>query len=75
MAVVVYLCWYYPAGFARNIAPEDLNARSFLVFLFLLMFMLFTSSFSHVAIVWIETPETAGVLASLIWVLCIAFCG
>ncbi|EEU37330.1 uncharacterized protein NECHADRAFT_37125 [Fusarium vanettenii 77-13-4] len=75
MAVIMYFCWYYPVGFVQNTTSDDVSIRGFLVFLFLLMFMLFTSTFSHFAIVWIETAEEAGVLASLLWMLCISFCG
>lgn len=74
MAVLIYFCWYYPVGFIRNTTSDDQASRGFLIFLFLWMFMLFTSTFSHLAITWIKTAEEAGVLASLLWMLCIAFC-
>ncbi|KAF5666080.1 ABC transporter CDR4 [Fusarium heterosporum] len=75
MAVVIYFCWYYPVGFVHNTTADDQQIRGFLVFLYLWMFMLFTSTFSHFAIVCIGTAEEAGVLANLLWLLCIAFCG
>ncbi|GKU06341.1 abc transporter cdr4 [Fusarium langsethiae] len=75
MAVIIYFCWYYPVGFVQNTTSDDQHIRGFLVFLFLLMFMLFTSTFSHFGIVCIGTAEEAGVLATLLWMLCIAFCG
>jgi ABC-type multidrug transport system permease subunit len=75
MAVIIYFCWYYPVGFVQNTTSDDQQIRGFLVFLFLWMFMLFTSTFSHFAIVCIGSPEEAGVLATLLWMLCIAFCG
>jgi ABC-type multidrug transport system permease subunit len=75
MAVIIYFCWYYPVGFVQNTTADDQHIRGFLVFLYLWMFMLFTSTFSHFAIVCIGTAEEAGVLANLLWLLCIAFCG
>ncbi|KAF5019292.1 hypothetical protein F66182_8710 [Fusarium sp. NRRL 66182] len=75
MAVVMYFCWYYPVGFVRNTTADDQAIRGFLVFLFLWVYLLFTSTFAHFAIVWIDLPETAGVLTSLLWMLCILFCG
>ncbi|KAF4828945.1 ZEB2-regulated ABC transporter 1 [Colletotrichum tropicale] len=75
MAVIMYFCWYYPVGFVRNTTPDDQAIRGFLVFLFLWVYLLFTSTFAHFAIVWIDLPETAGVLTSLLWMLCILFCG
>ncbi|KAF4949226.1 hypothetical protein FSARC_13532 [Fusarium sarcochroum] len=75
MALIMYFCWYYPVGFVRNTTADDQQIRGFLVFLFLWMYMLFTSTFSHFAIVCIGSAEEAGVLATLLWMLCISFCG
>ncbi|KAF7560227.1 hypothetical protein G7046_g3935 [Stylonectria norvegica] len=75
MAVVMYFCWYYPVGLVQNTTSDDVHVRGFLVFLFLWMFMLFTSTFSHFAITWVGTAEEAGVLASLLWLLCMSFSG
>ncbi|CAI6338584.1 unnamed protein product [Periconia digitata] len=75
MAVLAYLCWYYPVGFIQNTTATDTAERGAQVFLFLLQYMLFTSTFSHFAIAWIATSETAGVLVSLLWLLCISFSG
>ncbi|KAK7981413.1 hypothetical protein PG988_003651 [Apiospora saccharicola] len=76
MAVLAYLCWYYPVGFVQNTSSAtDAAERGAQVFLFLLQYMLFTSTFSHLAIAGVETAETAGVLASLLWLLCISFSG
>ncbi|KAF9767044.1 hypothetical protein IL306_000446 [Fusarium sp. DS 682] len=75
MAVLIYFCWYYPVGFVRNTTSDDQAIRGFLVFLYLWMFMLFTSTFSHAAIVCIATAEEAGVIATLLWMLSISFCG
>ncbi|KAK8065185.1 hypothetical protein PG997_011932 [Apiospora hydei] len=75
MAVLAYLCWYYPVGFLQNTSAADATERGAQVFLFLLQYMLFTSTFSHFAIAWVETAETAGVVATLLWLLCISFSG
>ncbi|KAL3448042.1 ABC-2 type transporter-domain-containing protein, partial [Aspergillus insuetus] len=75
MSVLIYVCWYYPIGFVANTAVEDKEIKGFLVFLFLWMFMLFTSTFSHFAITWVPNAEIGGVLASLLWMFCLVFCG
>ncbi|KAF4961927.1 hypothetical protein FSARC_9968 [Fusarium sarcochroum] len=75
MAVIVYFCWYYPVGFVINTTSDDQTIRGFLVFLFLWMFMLFTSTFSHFAITWVPNAEIGGVIASLLWIFCLIFCG
>ncbi|KAE8394416.1 ABC-2 type transporter-domain-containing protein [Aspergillus alliaceus] len=69
VAVLMYFCWFYPVGFTQNMTVEDVHIRGFLVFLFLWMFMLFVSTFSHLVITAMETPDTAGTLAALIWIL------
>lgn len=76
LAALAYLCWYYPVGFVQNAtAAADAAGRGGQVFLFLLQYLLFTSTFSHFCIAWVETAETAGVLATLLWLLCISFSG
>ncbi|CAG9988090.1 unnamed protein product, partial [Clonostachys byssicola] len=75
MAVAAYFCWYYPVGFYINTTAENTALRGFQVFLFLWMFMLFTSTFSHFAITWMPTAEVAGVLAALLWIFSLVFCG
>jgi ABC-2 type transporter. len=75
MAVLMYFCWYYPVGFVQNTTSDDQAVRGFAIFLLLWVYLLFTSTFAHFAIFWIDLPETAGVLTSLFWMLCILFCG
>ncbi|KAJ5995433.1 hypothetical protein N7481_002410 [Penicillium waksmanii] len=75
MAVIMYFCWYYPVGFVQNTTADDQAIRGFGVFLSLWVYLWFTSTFAHFAIFWIDLPETAGVLTSLFWMLCILFCG
>ncbi|EFQ96657.1 opaque-specific ABC transporter CDR3 [Nannizzia gypsea CBS 118893] len=75
MAVLMYVCWYYPIGFTKNTMEGDQAIRGFLVFLLLWTYMLFTSTIAHFAITWIDMPDTAGILTSFMWLLCIFFCG
>lgn len=47
MAVVIFFCWYYPIGMYRNAIPaHQVHERGGLMFLFVLVFMLFTSTFT-----------------------------
>ena len=76
MAVVIYFCWYYPIGLYKNAQPTDEVAyRGFQFFLFVLMFLLFTSTFSHMVIAGMDTAENGGNLANLVFSLCLIFCG
>lgn len=76
MGLIIYLCWYFPIGLYRNAEPTDtVNQRGGLMFLFVLTFLLFTSTFAHMIIAGIELAETGGNLANLFFSLCLIFCG
>ncbi|KAL2847893.1 ABC-2 type transporter-domain-containing protein [Aspergillus pseudodeflectus] len=76
MAVLIFVCWYYPVGLYRNAEPTDaVHERGALMFLLVLTFLLFTSTFSHMIIAGIELAETGGNLANLLFSLCLVFCG
>ncbi|KAG0158600.1 hypothetical protein PDIDSM_66760 [Penicillium digitatum] len=75
MSVLIFLCWYYPVGLQRNASADDLHERGALMWLLILTFMLFTSTFSHMMIAGIELAETGGNLANLLFSLCLIFCG
>lgn len=76
MSVLIFVCWYYPIGLYRNAEPTDAVAeRGALMFLFILTFLLFTSTFAHMIIAGIELAETGSNLANLIFSLCLIFCG
>jgi ATP-binding cassette subfamily G (WHITE) protein 2 (PDR) len=76
MAVIMFICWYYPIGMYRNTFPTDsLNSRSGLMFGLIWVFMLFTSSFTHMCIAAIDTAEAGGNIANLLFSLSLIFCG
>ncbi|OAQ95663.1 hypothetical protein LLEC1_05790 [Akanthomyces lecanii] len=76
MAVIMYFAWYYPVGLYRNAEPMDqVTERGALMFLFLLMFLLFTGTFSTFIIAGFETAEAGGNMANLMFTLCLIFCG
>lgn len=76
MGVLMFLCWYYPIGLYRNAeATNTVHERGGLMFLLVLAFLLFTSTFSHMIIAGIEQAETGGNIAQLFFSLCLIFCG
>jgi ABC-type multidrug transport system permease subunit/ABC-type multidrug transport system ATPase subunit len=76
MAVLMYFCWYYPVGLYNNAIPTDAVAeRGALTFLFLLMFMLFTGTFSVFIIAGFETAEGGAQIANVMFMMCLIFCG
>lgn len=51
MAVVIYFCLYYPVGLYRNAEPTNaVTERGGLFFLYCLVFLLFTSTFTNMVI-------------------------
>ncbi|KAJ9493403.1 Multidrug resistance protein [Exophiala xenobiotica] len=75
-AILLFFCWYYPIGLYRNAQPTDtVEERGALMWLLILAFLMFTSTFAHMIIANIETAETGGHVANLMFSLCLTFCG
>ncbi|KAL0066972.1 Multidrug resistance protein [Marasmius tenuissimus] len=75
-STLVFFCWYYPIGLYRNAEPTDaVTERGGLMWLFLLTFLLFTSTFTHMVIAGVPTSETAGNISNLVFLLILLFCG
>lgn len=76
VAVLMFFCWYYPVGLYQNAQPTDaVHERGALMFLYLLMFLWFTSTFSHMVVAGVENAETGGNIANLLFSLLLLFCG
>lgn len=76
MAVFIFFCWYYPIGLYKNAEPTgEVHGRGALMFLLVLQFMLFTSTFTTMVIAAIDTAETAGNIANLMFSLSLVFNG
>ena len=76
MAVIIFFCFYYPIGLYQNAVPTDaVHLRGAQFFLFVLEFLLFTSSFTNMMIAGIADAETGGNLANLLFSLSLIFCG
>lgn len=75
-ATLLYFCWYYPIGLYANAAQSDsVTLRGAQMWLMILAFLMFTSTFAHMMIAGIDTAETGGNLANLLFSLCLIFCG
>lgn len=76
MAIPAFFSWYYPIGLYRNAeASNTVVTRGGTMFLIILLFLLFTSTFSSMVIAGIEQAETGGNVAQLLFSLCLVFCG
>jgi ATP-binding cassette subfamily G (WHITE) protein 2 (PDR) len=76
MGVIIFFCWYYPIGLQKNAIPTNaVTERGGLMFLYVWQFMLFTSTFTSMVISAIDTAETGGNIANLMFSLTLVFCG
>ncbi|KAL8941518.1 MAG: hypothetical protein Q9216_002200 [Gyalolechia sp. 2 TL-2023] len=76
MAAIMFFCWYYPIGMYKNAIPENQVAeRGALMFLLVLAFMLFASTFTDMVVAGMESSETAGNVGQLLFSLTLIFCG
>ena len=76
MAAIIFFCWYYPIGMYRNAIPDNqVHERGALMFLLVLAFLLFTSSFSNMIIAAFDSAETAANIGQLLFSLSLIFCG
>lgn len=76
MSVPIFFSWYYPIGLYHNAEPTDaVIERGGIMFLFILIFMIFTSTFSSMMIAGFDQPETGSNVAQLMFSLCLIFNG
>lgn len=76
MAVPAFFVWYYPIGLYQNAEPTDtVVSRGGTMFLIILLFMLFTSTFTMMVVAGINDAATAGQISQLMFSLCLVFCG
>lgn len=75
-ATLLFLCWYYPIGLWRNAEPTDsVQERGGLMWLLIVSFLFFTTTFAHMVIAAVESAETGGNIANVIFSLSLVFCG
>lgn len=75
-ASLLFFCWYYPIGLYNNAEPTHaVHERGALMWLLIVAFLMFTSSFAHMVIAGISSAETGGNIANLMFMMCLMFCG
>lgn len=68
--------WHYPPGFYRNaIEAGQVTERGGLMWLYLVIFMLFISTFTHMVVAGVELAETASFFANFMFSMSLIFCG
>jgi ATP-binding cassette subfamily G (WHITE) protein 2 (PDR) len=73
---IIFVSWYYPIGYYENAIPtHSVHIRGALMWMYIELFLLFTSTFATMIVAGMETAETAGNLGNLFFSLCLVFCG
>ena len=76
VGTLAFFCWYYPIGLYQNAVPTDtVNERGALIWLFIVGFYVYTTTFGHLCISFLELAVNASNLANLIFVVSLNFCG
>ncbi|CCH45147.1 Multidrug resistance protein [Wickerhamomyces ciferrii] len=78
VGTIAFLVFYYPVGFYNNAAPNgsaEVHDRGAYAWFLTVLFFVYTGSFAHLVIAPLELADAAGNLASLIFTLCLTFCG
>ncbi|KAG4442873.1 hypothetical protein IFR05_001669 [Cadophora sp. M221] len=76
LSVFMFLTWYYPIGLDKFAKESDAaTERGALMFLFILAYLIFTSTFSTMIIAGIEQAAEGSNLANLLFSLSLIFCG
>ena len=76
VGTIAFFCWYYPVGLYQNAVPTDtVNERGALMWLLLTSFFVYTSTMGQLCISFIELADNAANLATLLFTMCLNFCG
>lgn len=76
MSIFTFIFWYYPTGLFRNADFTDtVHERGITVFLLVWAFFLLCGTFSYLLIAGLPSPEIAGGVFNLFFILMFAFCG
>lgn len=76
VSVLIFFSWYYPIGLQHNASESGQVAeRGGLMFLYILEFIVFAGTFTHMAIAGIETEDGAGAIINLLFSFSLVFCG
>ncbi|GME85206.1 unnamed protein product [Ambrosiozyma monospora] len=71
-----YFCWYYPLGLEHNAhTSSEVTERGGLTWLLLCSFYLYGVSLIQMCVSAIELETNAANLASLLFIMCLNFCG
>ncbi|KAF7927775.1 uncharacterized protein EAE98_006157 [Botrytis deweyae] len=75
-AIIIFLCWYYPAGMYRNaILTKSILERNGVMLLLIWVYLIYASTFGYMVQVGLEVTVMAGNLSNAAFFLSLMFCG
>ena len=75
-AILIFVGWYYPIGLDRNAVRNGIGSQSAVtVLLFMVVYMVFTSTFGHMVQAGVDLAEMGGNYANLLFMMSLIFCG
>lgn len=75
-SLLIFFPFYYPVGMYRNAKPTHaVTERGGLMFMLMLSFMLFGSTFTSMVIAGVASAEIGAIIALILFALCLLFCG
>ena len=76
VGTLAYFCWYYPIGLYANAEPTHaVKERGALMWLFINSFFVYTSTMGLMCISFLELADNAANLATILFTMCLNFCG
>ncbi|KAH7070040.1 BcATRO, ABC transporter [Paraphoma chrysanthemicola] len=76
LSLLMFLCWYYPIGYQKNAEPTNAEAeRGGLMFLFMFVYLVFTSTFAIMIVAGMEQAAEGANIANLLFSLSLTFSG
>ncbi|VUC33001.1 unnamed protein product [Clonostachys rosea] len=76
MSIFCFVCWYFPIGLYRNAEWTDqVHSRGITIALHVWLFFVFTSTFAMMLIAGLPSPDIAGGVLTLFFIMMFAFNG
>lgn len=73
---LAFFCWYYPIGLYKNAEPTDaVHLRGATMWFAIVLFYVYTSTMGQMCISFMELADNAANMATLLFTLCLNFCG
>ena len=76
VGTIAFFCWYYPLGLYNNATPTDsVNPRGVLMWMLVTAFYVYTATMGQLCMSFSELADNAANLATLLFTMCLNFCG